>query len=278
MREHDSGRNLLCAEAISFRYGAQQVLHEVSCQFQPGESYALVGASGSGKSTLLQVLSGILVPQQGRVRLGDLDVSRANRATRTLIRRRDFGFVFQNSELLPELSILQNVALPLMLNGAKRSAAYQAAVSLAEQLGIKEVVDQLPRHVSGGQLQRAAIARAVIHSPRVIIADEPTGALDSENGRNALDLLLARGAEVDATVLVATHDSNVAERLSNTVRIADGHVVSEPRQVAKRTGDWTQLGQADSAHESVNKCGELNVGHAGELEDAVVPALREGAN
>ncbi|QNN54840.1 ABC transporter ATP-binding protein [Nocardioides mesophilus] len=188
-----------------------------------GETLALAGPSGSGKSTLLMLLAGILVPAEGVVDFDGESLSGASQDERARVRLTRFGFVFQSSDLVPELTLRENIELPLRLTG-RSGAAGDEARDVASRLGIEELLDRHPAQVSGGQRQRAALARAVVHRPEVVFADEPTGALDRESGRRAMELLLALSAERGASLLVVTHDEKVAGMLSRRVVMSDGHV------------------------------------------------------
>ena len=192
-----------------------------------GEAVALAGPSGSGKTTLLNLLGGLDVPDEGVVLFGGSDLGTLGEAERTLLRRRELGFVFQTFNLVPVLSAFENVEYPLWIAGVaaterrRRSEEALAAVGLADRRAHR------PDQLSGGERQRVAVARALVHRPRAILADEPTGNLDSATGQQVLDLLLAAQAERGTTLLVATHDPAVLARLPRRVRMRDGRVVGE---------------------------------------------------
>ncbi len=183
------------------------------------EIVALMGASGSGKTTLLMCLAGILVPSSGTIRIVGESMDGKTLDERSKIRRERLGMVFQFSELVAELTLVSNVALPLELLGTPARAAARLAQETMNELGIGALADRYPSQVSGGQAQRAAIARALIHEPAVIMADEPTGALDAENGETALDLLLAAARERGAAVVLVTHDPSVASHADRTIDV-----------------------------------------------------------
>ncbi|WP_377325986.1 ABC transporter ATP-binding protein [Pimelobacter simplex] len=214
----------MTARHLHFAYGDQSILDGVDLDVGAGERIALLGPSGSGKSTLLYCLAGILVPTAGEVTFDRVSLGSLSRDARADVRLRSFGFVFQFAELVPELSVRDNVELPLRLLGVGRREYRERAGLLLDQLGIADVADRRPTEVSGGQAQRCAIARAVVHRPRVIFADEPTGALDSGSADRSLDLLVDVSASVGASLVVVTHDPKVADRLDRTVLVADGRL------------------------------------------------------
>ena len=218
-------RGDLVARGVGYSFdAARRVLGPVDLAVPAGSRVALVGPSGSGKSTLLQVLAGVLSPDAGTVRFGDEPFSDLDQDGRARVRLERFGMVFQFAELVPELTLAENVELPLRILG--RAAERGRVGSLLEDLGIAHVASQLPSQVSGGERQRAALARAVVHDPQVILADEPTGALDQETGQVVISLLLECSRAVGASLVVVTHDIAVAEQLGRIVRLRDGLVVS----------------------------------------------------
>lgn len=214
----------LRAQQVTFSFAeGDPVVNKVDLDVRQGERVALVGPSGCGKSTLLHLLAGILVPESGEVHVGGVTLSDLSQDERAAVRLRDFGFVFQFSELLPELTLRENVELPIRL--MRRPGAGRGVASrLLDDLGIENVADRFPSQVSGGQRQRAAIARALVHRPGVVFADEPTGALDQESGAAALDALLRLSNETGASLVVVTHDDRVAGALDRVVPMSDGHV------------------------------------------------------
>lgn len=190
-----------------------------------GEIVAIVGPSGAGKSSLLFCLCGLLVPQRGEVVVGDVNLSQAPTRTRDRVRRRHCGFVFQFGELVPELTLLENVALPLRLTGTGARDSMERARRQMEALGIGELADKPVHAVSGGELQRAAICRALVHGPSVVLADEPSGALDEENARVVIDQLVEHARRKQAGVVVVTHESWLAARADRQIRISGGRLV-----------------------------------------------------
>lgn len=203
-------------------------LNSVDFQLNAKETVAVMGPSGSGKSTLLHVLAGIDKPTSGRVLYQAPNVASAQDLTsipdaeRTMLRRSAFGFVFQSGQLLPELPAVENIALPMMLGGISYAQATDCALLWMERLGLKALAAQRPGEMSGGQMQRIAIARALAARPNIVFADEPTGALDQATGREVMAILMAAAHENGAAVIVVTHDPNVASFCSRTVTMQDG--------------------------------------------------------
>ncbi|WP_411137321.1 ABC transporter ATP-binding protein [Streptomyces sp. C10] len=216
--------SLLAAEGLYKAYGATPALDGAEFSIHAGEVVAVMGPSGSGKSTLLHCLAGIISPDSGTVRYGPHALTRLSDAQRSALRRTDFGFVFQFGQLVPELTALENVALPLRLNGTKRKEAERQARAWLEQLEVEAVHDRRPGEISGGQGQRIAVARALATRPRVIFADEPTGALDSLNGERVLTLLTNAARESNAAVVLVTHEARVAAYSDREIVVRDGKV------------------------------------------------------
>ncbi|MFI9047609.1 ABC transporter ATP-binding protein [Streptomyces sp. NPDC053427] len=216
--------SLLSATALHKAYGATPALDGVEFSIHPGEVVAVMGPSGSGKSTLLHCLAGIVAPDSGTVRYGPHDLTRLSDAQRSALRRSDFGFVFQFGQLVPELTALENVALPLRLNGTKRKEAERQALAWLERLEVEAVRGKRPGEISGGQGQRIAVARALATRPRVVFADEPTGALDSLNGERVLTLLTDAARDTSAAVVLVTHESRVAAYSDREIVVRDGKV------------------------------------------------------
>ncbi|MGH1550533.1 ABC transporter ATP-binding protein [Leifsonia poae] len=221
----------LAASGLSKSYGSSPALAGVDFRVDPGDSVAIMGASGSGKTTLLHCLAGIVAPDAGTVVLttasGSVDVTRLGEAGRSRLRREEFGFVFQQGLLLPELTAVENVALPLMLTGADRRAAEQTAAMWLAALGLAGFESRRIGELSGGQAQRVAIARAQTTGASVVFADEPTGALDSATSAEVMDALIRSTTGRGRSLVVVTHDETVAARCSRVVRLADGRIVDE---------------------------------------------------
>ncbi|MFF0623347.1 ABC transporter ATP-binding protein [Streptomyces sp. NPDC004296] len=213
---------LLEARSLHKAYGPTPALDGADFTLHAGEVVAVMGPSGSGKSTLLHCLAGIIRPDSGTVRYGTHTLTELSDAQRSALRRTDFGFVFQFGQLVPELTCLENVALPLRLNGTKRKEAERRAREWMERLEVEGIATQQPGEVSGGQGQRVAVARALAAEPRVIFADEPTGALDSLNGERVMGLLTDAARNTDAAVVLVTHEVRVAAYADREVVVRDG--------------------------------------------------------
>ncbi|GAB3613014.1 ABC transporter ATP-binding protein [Humibacter ginsengisoli] len=227
---------ILEASALTKSYGETHALAGVTLDVQAGEALAIMGASGSGKSTLLHVLAGILPPDSGWVALhapqGTVSVGELNDAARSALRRDTFGFVFQQGLLIPELTAMENAALPLMLRGVPRPEAEQRATGWLAALGLAGLEQRRIGQLSGGQAQRVAVARAQVIEPLVVFADEPTGALDSTTSAEVMDALISSTTGRGRTLVVVTHDESVAARCTRVVRLRDGLVVETRSKVA----------------------------------------------
>lgn len=210
----------------AYRRGAQLVhaLEGVDLTIRTGEMVAVTGPSGAGKSTLLNLLGALDVPTSGTVRMGGVDLGRMDDRAATLHRHRRVGFVFQFFNLLPALRAWENVAVPALLGGGRLRPARARAVALLERVGLGDRVEHRPGELSGGQLQRVALARALFCEPAVILADEPTGNLDSASGKEVLDLLRSVCQVEGGTVVMVTHDAAATSVADRTVRLRDGHV------------------------------------------------------
>jgi putative ABC transport system ATP-binding protein len=221
----NTSKPLIEARDLTLSYGRTMALRGVDLQVQPGKVLGLLGRSGSGKTSLLYCLAGILRPDSGTVRFGDVELTSLDDDETSAVRRSSFGFVFQFGELVPELTLADNVALPLWMNDVSKRDARQRVDDILERLGIGPVADKRPGEVSGGQAQRAAIARALVHSPQVVFADEPTGSLDDDNSKIVLEELIGLAKSSRAAVLLVTHERAVAEACDATVEVADGRIV-----------------------------------------------------
>ena len=222
---------LLALEGVAKRFTRGQevvvALDGVDLDVAAGEFVAIVGRSGSGKSTLLHVAGGLDTPDAGRVVFDGRDVQALSVSERAALRRREIGFVFQFFHLIPTLTVAENVTLPLMLDG--RRPPRDAANEVLERVGLLHRSGHLPGELSGGEMQRAAIARALVSRPRLILADEPTGNLDSATGADVLDVLTSQVADVGAALVMVTHDDEAAARATRVTTLTDGQIVRRRR-------------------------------------------------
>ncbi|MEV0616896.1 ABC transporter ATP-binding protein [Nonomuraea sp. NPDC050404] len=217
--------DVLVGRALAKRFGQTVALGGVDLTVRAGEAVAIMGPSGSGKSTLLHCLAGIMKPDEGEVHLLGHRIDTMGERKRSALRRTRFGFVFQFGQLLPELPAEENVALPLMLNGTPRAQAVRQAREWFGPLGLRSMESRRPGELSGGQAQRVAIARALVSRPAVVFADEPTGALDQQTGQETMRLLVEATKHNGASLIVVTHDLNVAAWCDRTVEVRDGQLL-----------------------------------------------------
>ncbi|NLX11488.1 MAG: ABC transporter ATP-binding protein [Chloroflexi bacterium] len=206
------------------------VLDSVNLEVQPGEFLVLLGVSGSGKSTLLNLISGIDNADAGRIIIQGTDVTALNEYDRTIFRRDHIGIVFQFFNLIPTLTVLENVTLPLELRGADRRQSEQRARRLLERVGLDDRGRDFPDKLSGGEQQRVALARALVHEPTLVLADEPTGNLDEDTGQRVLALLLELTRQAGKTLIMATHNPEIVPLADRVCRIQDGKIVATPSQ------------------------------------------------
>jgi putative ABC transport system ATP-binding protein len=220
---------MLSVETVTKQYEGQErpAVAGVSFAVAAGEFVALMGPSGCGKSTLLHLCGAMDRPDAGRIRLGDTDLGRLDDDALTRVRRDRIGFVFQFFNLLPTLTLAENVALPLLLAGSSPADAMRRARTLGDRVGLSARLDAYPAQVSGGEMQRAAIARAIVHEPALLVADEPTGNLDSGNGTRVLTLLQELNASLSLTILLATHAPDIAGAAHRTLQMRDGVFVPD---------------------------------------------------
>jgi putative ABC transport system ATP-binding protein len=214
------------ARDVVLSFGETPALRGADLAVAEGDLLAIMGPSGSGKSTLLHCMAGILVPDSGEILFAGRRVDRLGETERSSLRRDKFGFVFQFGQLVPELSAQENVALPLLLNGVRRATALTEARTWFGRLGLDGLEERRSGELSGGQAQRVALARGMVARPRVLFADEPTGALDSLTGEHVMDLLVSSAREHGITVVLVTHEPRVAAYADREVVVRDGKVHS----------------------------------------------------
>ena len=209
---------------VSKRYGQQPVLDRACLAVERGQFVAIMGRSGSGKSTLLRLIGGLEAADEGSVCVDGTDLTALTETERARRRRHGLGFVFQSFNLIPTLTVGENVELPLALNGVSESAMRRRSRELLEDLGLASCAERFPEDISGGEQQRVAIARAVIHEPKLVLADEPTGNLDLETAQHVLELLQRTCRDRNATLLVATHSAEIAAQASRVLTIRAGRI------------------------------------------------------
>jgi putative ABC transport system ATP-binding protein len=211
----------------------RRILHELSANLPPGQCIALLGQSGSGKSTLLNLIAGLDTPTAGEISINDVNLTRLSERERTLFRRRHIGFVYQFFNLIPTLTVRENVLLPLDLNRIMEPSARDAALALLQEVGLADRVDSYPDRLSGGEQQRAAVVRALVHDPLLILADEPTGNLDRETGRQILGLLDRLIRQRGKTLVVVTHSLDVASSADRVLWLQDGRLYERPANMTR---------------------------------------------
>lgn len=215
---------VLSGRSLVYAYGRRSALRGASVELHSGEILAVTGPSGSGKSTLMLCLAGILRPDAGEVRLGDRVISAEGEAMRSRLRRTDFGVLFQFGQLVNELTAVENVALPLLLAGTKRGAATAAARTWLDRFDVADIANGRPHAMSGGQAQRVAAARAMVTEPKVLFADEPTGALDGLAGEQVMTQIVRVARQANTSVVVVTHDAKVAAYGDREITVRDGMI------------------------------------------------------
>lgn len=220
-------------EHLSKVYGkgdtAVHALDDVSFSIEQGQFVAIVGPSGSGKSTLLHILGGVDTPTGGKVRIGDTDISKLDETALAIFRRRQIGLIYQFYNLIPILTVEENMTLPLLLDGKKPDR--QMLHTLVSTLGLSERLHHLPNQLSGGQQQRVSIGRALLNNPALMLADEPTGNLDSENSKEIIALLRRFNREFNQTVVIITHDERIALSADRVISVQDGKIVRDEVRV-----------------------------------------------
>ena len=211
---------------INKRYGSLQVLRDVCVDIHQGEVVSIVGPSGAGKTTLLQMIGTLDRPDSGSIIYDGVDVLKLKGRDLAHFRNRNIGFVFQFHQLLPEFTALENVAIPALLGGTKQSEAYKRAAQLLDYMGLSERASHKPAQLSGGESQRVAVARALINNPHVILADEPSGRLDTQNKRDLHELFFRLRSEMKQTFVIVTHDESLAQQADRVLHMRDGEIES----------------------------------------------------
>ena len=220
---------LIQARGLRKSFGTTDALRGIDLDIQRGEVVAVMGPSGSGKSSLLHCLAGVLLPDSGTVSVGGTVITALSEACRSALRLKEFGFVFQFGQLLPDLTAVDNVTIPLLLGGMKRRQALTAARGWLDRLGLEVAADQLPGELSGGEAQRVAIARALVTQPSVLFADEPTGSLDSLAAENVLTAMLELVRKAGTTLVMITHDPRTAAYADREIIVRDGQLAATDR-------------------------------------------------
>lgn len=213
---------MIKAEKINKSYGALHVLRDISLTIGQGEVVSIVGASGAGKTTLLQILGTLDRPDSGSVVYGDTDVTRLKEKELAAFRNRQIGFVFQSHQLLPEFTAVENVMIPALIKGDSRDDAHSRAMQLLERLHLSDRADHKPAAMSGGECQRVAVARALVNNPMVVLADEPSGNLDSQHARELHNLFFELRKELGQTFVIVTHNTELADMADRKITIVDG--------------------------------------------------------
>jgi len=232
---HESAGPLLAGRDLRVTFGGTEALRGVNIDIHAGEIVAVMGPSGSGKSTLLHALAGVLEPDTGTVTYNNVEITALSEAARSALRLKEFGFVFQFGQLLPDLTAIDNVTIPLMLSGVKRRDALRQAATWLDRLGLDGHGDKLPGELSGGQAQRVAIARALVSAPQMVFADEPTGSLDSLAAENVMVTLTELARATGTTVVIITHDPRTASYADREVVVRDGRITAGQSAGATRS-------------------------------------------
>ena len=214
------------AKNIVKRYGELEVLRDVTVSIGDSEIVAIVGPSGAGKTTLLQIIGTLDSPQSGQVLYDGTDVLKLSQREMARFRNRNIGFVFQFHQLLPEFTTLENVAIPALIGGDKKSDAYDRARHLLDHLGLSSRLEHKPAQLSGGERQRVAVARALINNPKVILADEPSGSLDTQNKQELHKLFFDLRDEFKQTFVIVTHDESLAANVDRVLHMRDGLIIN----------------------------------------------------
>lgn len=218
---------LVLLDSISKSFGSLQILNDISLSIRPSEITAIVGPSGAGKTTLLQIIGTLLKPDRGQLLIDGVNPFTLSAQRQAHFRNRQIGFVFQFHQLLPEFTATENVAIPAMIAGMSKKQALQEAEQMLSQLGLADRLKHRPAQLSGGEKQRTAVARALINRPSLILADEPSGSLDSQRKEELIELFLELRDQLGQTFLIVTHDADFAQRADRTVSLQDGRIIAD---------------------------------------------------
>lgn len=218
---------LVLLDSISKSFGSLQILNDISLSIRPSEITAIVGPSGAGKTTLLQIIGTLLKPDRGQLLIDGVNPFALSAQRQAHFRNRQIGFVFQFHQLLPEFTATENVAIPAMIAGMSKKQAIQEAEQMLSQLGLANRLKHRPAQLSGGEKQRTAVARALINRPSLILADEPSGSLDSQRKEELIELFLELRDQLGQTFLIVTHDADFAQRADRTVSLQDGRIIAD---------------------------------------------------
>ncbi len=218
---------LVLLDSISKSFGSLQILNDISLSIRPSEITAIVGPSGAGKTTLLQIIGTLLKPDRGQLLIDGVNPFALSAQRQAHFRNRQIGFVFQFHQLLPEFTATENVAIPAMIAGMSKKQALQEAEQMLSQLGLADRLKHRPAQLSGGEKQRTAVARALINRPSLILADEPSGSLDSQRKEELIELFLELRDQLGQTFLIVTHDADFAQRADRTVSLQDGRIIAD---------------------------------------------------
>ncbi len=215
-----------------YRLGKEIItaIDNLDISIEPGEFMCILGPSGSGKTTLLHIMAGLETPTKGDILIKDISLRKVKERDRASFRRKYLGFIFQSYNLISSMTALENVALPLVFSGVKKEERERKAREMLVQMGLKDRLKNKPTEMSGGQQQRVSIARALISSPRVIFADEPTGNLDSKTSHDIMSILTRKVKESNVTLIMVTHDNDIADYANRVIRMVDGRIVEEKRK------------------------------------------------
>ena len=218
---------LVLLDSISKSFGSLQILNDISLSIRPSEITAIVGPSGAGKTTLLQIIGTLLKPDRGQLLIDGVNPFALSAQRQAHFRNRQIGFVFQFHQLLPEFTATENVAIPAMIAGMSKKQAIQEAEQMLSQLGLANRLKHRPAQLSGGEKQRTAVARALINRPSLILADEPSGSLDTQRKEELIELFLELRDQLGQTFLIVTHDADFAQRADRTVSLQDGRIIAD---------------------------------------------------